>query len=327
MEWKSTIPLVLFLLILISGCSEEPITYTEANFEIQPSIKEEKPETRPTAEASPTTVEKKTERENITPTGWHYQLQNAEIDELKRINENLLVVDIDDLYRNGEKFENLKQNKLVLSYLSIGEAEDYRTYWVNEWTKEKPDWILEENREWEGNHKIEYWRPIWHSIMVSQTIKIMHAEYDGIYLDLVDAYQYFEKNENYAKNEMVELIKLISSKAKELNPDAIVIIQNGVELYPLVAESIDGIAKEDLWFDENEEQEKSDTRFALNILTGAKENGKIVLSIDYPTDEYTMCQYYKKCREQEFLCTVSNKYLTKNAPLFPNSFDCQEQSN
>lgn len=46
---------------------------------------------------------------------------------------------------------------MVIGYLSIGEAEDYRFYW----NKKKPNWIVKENENWEG----KYWSPEWKSII------------------------------------------------------------------------------------------------------------------------------------------------------------------
>ncbi len=31
--------------------------------------------------------------------------------------------------------------RLVVAYMSIGEAEDYRYYWKDEWGKNAPDWL------------------------------------------------------------------------------------------------------------------------------------------------------------------------------------------
>ena len=49
--------------------------------------------------------------------------------------------------------------KLVLSYLSIGEAEDYRWYWKPEWKKRPPPWLERVNPEWAGNYKVRFWEP------------------------------------------------------------------------------------------------------------------------------------------------------------------------
>ena len=84
----------------------------------------------------------------------------------------------------------------MIAYLSIGEAEDYRYYWQPEWKENPPAWLLDENPNWPGNHKVYYWDPEWQAIIYgnhsSYLAKILAAGFDGVYLDLIDAYETFE---------------------------------------------------------------------------------------------------------------------------------------
>ncbi len=92
-----------------------------------------------------------------------------------------------------------KQNdgqRVVISYMSIGEAEDYRYYWNDSWVVGNPSWIENENPDWEGNYKVVYWDTEWQSIIYgnndSYLKKILDAGFDGVYLDIIDAFEYFE---------------------------------------------------------------------------------------------------------------------------------------
>ncbi len=94
---------------------------------------------------------------------------------------------------------NVKKNggsRLVISYMSIGEAEDYRFYWQTEWSSSHPDWIEAENPDWEGNFKVKYWETEWQNIIFGSTNsyldKILNSGFDGVYLDIIDAFEYFE---------------------------------------------------------------------------------------------------------------------------------------
>ncbi len=112
-----------------------------------------------------------------------------------------------DAFFNGEAFTSneiatlkQKQNgakRLVVAYMSIGEAENYRFYWNNDWNKNKPDWLEEENPDWEGNYKVQYWNTQWKSIIYGNNNayldKILSAGFQGVYLDIIDAYEYFEQ--------------------------------------------------------------------------------------------------------------------------------------
>lgn len=57
-------------------------------------------------------------------------------------------------------------DKLIVSYLSIGEAETYRYYWKSAWQRDRPDWIGEPDPEWEGNIKVRYWDPDWQRVVL-----------------------------------------------------------------------------------------------------------------------------------------------------------------
>ncbi len=92
--------------------------------------------------------------------------------------------------------------RLVIAYMSIGEAEDYRYYWKDEWKKNKPAFLEKENPEWKGNFKVRYWDKQWHKIVYgageeefgnSYSGKIVNAGFDGVYLDVLDAAMYFEE--------------------------------------------------------------------------------------------------------------------------------------
>lgn len=86
--------------------------------------------------------------------------------------------------------------RLVLCYMSIGEAEDYRYYWQSDWSTNPPAWLGTENPDWPGNYKVQYWDPSWQAIITGNETSYLHrivsAGFDGVYLDLVDAFEYFE---------------------------------------------------------------------------------------------------------------------------------------
>lgn len=93
--------------------------------------------------------------------------------------------------------------RLVVSYFSIGEAEDYRDYWQKGWKKRPPAWLDQENPEWKGNYKVRYWDPEWQALLVtgagSPLRRIVAAGFDGAYLDIIDAFEYFEELQEKAQ--------------------------------------------------------------------------------------------------------------------------------
>ena len=75
--------------------------------------------------------------------------------------------------------------------MSIGEAEDYRFYWREEWDDSGPSWLDVENADWPGNYKVRFWDSGWQSIMLQYADRILAAGFDGVYLDIIDAYEVF----------------------------------------------------------------------------------------------------------------------------------------
>lgn len=132
-----------------------------------------------------------------------FSTKNQLLTALSKTNYDLLIL---DAYYNEEIFTKedvqqlkTKQNggsRLVISYMSIGEAESYRYYWDSTWKKNTPDWLSNENPEWEGNYKVKYWNKDWQNIIYgaesSYTDKIIKCGFDGVYLDIIDAYEYYE---------------------------------------------------------------------------------------------------------------------------------------
>lgn len=128
------------------------------------------------------------------------------INALKETNHDLLILDRDfndEVYTaleiEGLKWKNNGARRLVLCYMSIGEAEDYRSYWEKEWGKFKtsPDWLYRENKKWRGNYKVFYWMESWKNIIYgsdnSYLNSLLNLGYDGTYLDIIDAYEYYEE--------------------------------------------------------------------------------------------------------------------------------------
>ncbi len=125
------------------------------------------------------------------------------IDTVKNTNYDAVIMDLfhfETPYTAAEIKElKTKRNggkRLVICYMSIGEAEDYRYYWNKNWKTRKPDWLTEENRNWPGNYVVKYWKTDWQNIITgndnSYQKKILDAGFDGVYLDIIDAFEHFE---------------------------------------------------------------------------------------------------------------------------------------
>jgi len=125
------------------------------------------------------------------------------INSVRNTNYDVIIM---DAFYGGRMFtpqevEQLRQKenggkRMVISYMSIGEAEDYRFYWQDNWNVGSPEWLVQENPNWDGNYKVMYWHPEWKSIIYgtedSYLQRIIDADFDGVYLDIIDGFEFFE---------------------------------------------------------------------------------------------------------------------------------------
>ena len=133
-----------------------------------------------------------------------YPSSQAFINAVSNTNYDYIIM---DLFYDGEEFtpsqiEQLKHKangaeRLVICYISIGEAENYRYYWRPYWYSGTPSFIEKENPDWEGNFIVRYWDSKWQSIIYgnnnSYIKKILDTGFDGAYLDIIDAFEYYEE--------------------------------------------------------------------------------------------------------------------------------------
>ena len=134
----------------------------------------------------------------------NYTTKQDFISAVTATNYDLLIMDLffhDDTEFTSTEINQLKNKtnggkRLVICYMSIGEAEDYRYYWQSSWDSSKPSWIDSENPDWAGNFKVKYWEEDWQNIIYgnnnSYLKKILDADFDGVYLDIIDAFEYYE---------------------------------------------------------------------------------------------------------------------------------------
>lgn len=85
----------------------------------------------------------------------------------------------------------------LICYMSIGQAENYRWYWKNYWYANQPSFIIGEDQNWVDNYYVRYWDQDWQETICGKTDsylkRVLDAGFDGVYLDLVNAYEYFEE--------------------------------------------------------------------------------------------------------------------------------------
>ena len=249
-------------------------------------------------------------------TSWGYQLAGLSLDEAAKSPYELLVVDATGGLGDGKAFtreqvERLKRmpdgrRRVVISYLSIGEAEDYRSdYFSKEYMEEEaPDWLMKENPHWKGNRLIRFCEEGWQKTILgdeqgrnvysgddpSPLYRLLELGFDGVYLDRVDVYSEITKECPNGAAKMVEFVARLAAHARKKDPHFLVILQNAEELLAdaRMLSTIDGVAKESLFSGGDMSQKKNDkavVETAIGYLNRAKAAGRAVFVIDYVTNK------------------------------------------
>jgi cysteinyl-tRNA synthetase len=189
-----------------------------------------------------------------------------------------------------------RAGRRVIAYLSIGEAEDYRTYWQRSWKTNPPPFLLAQNPEWKGNYRVKYWQANWQRLILAEVDKIMAAGFAGVYLDIVDGFETFEQDgtnfiddrlnpetkQSY-RRDMVDWVKAVAARARKTNPAALVIPQNGTQLLGQsdFLAAVDAVGVEDLFTNGDKLQKAGDTKFVLQCLAPIIAAHKPVLDVEY----------------------------------------------
>lgn len=152
--------------------------------------------------------------------------------------------------------------RIVLAYLDIGEAEDYRTYWEQDWEIGHPDWLVATDPDgWDGNYPVAYWRDEWSNIWLEDgglLDQVVDAGFDGVYLDWVEAYSddrvvaAAHDDGVDPVEEMAAWVEAIAQHGRADDPGFLVVGQNAAELVETserYRDAIDAVAQEQVWFD------------------------------------------------------------------------------
>jgi cysteinyl-tRNA synthetase, unknown class len=198
---------------------------------------------------------------------WMYVLQRLEFDafvsQLAATNYDMLVFEPgydfrDGPYNTASLVRRLKtkpngSKRILLAYIDIGQAEDFRSYWKPGWN---PDFLLAPDPDgWVGDVGVAFWRAGWKKIWLGPNgliAKLAALGVDGFYMDWVGIYQEpatiaaARKDGVDPAREMVRFIAQI----RNVHPGKLIVPQNAGELSttPGYFNVIDGYGIEDTWY-------------------------------------------------------------------------------
>ena len=233
---------------------------------------------------------------------WGYQLQKIKPDVIAKAPYDVFVIDYsadgtDPHAFTAAEVARLKvkpdgSRRIVLAYFSIGEAEQYRYYWQKDWDvpATAPAWLGAANERYRTNILVRFWDPAWQSIVFrgenNYLDRIFAAGFDGIYLDRVDVYQEFEKENPSARADMEAFVKAIAVHARSRRPEFLIVPQNAEELLDNAdyRAKIDGIAKEDLLYGDGQSKRANSPKrieAGVNHLDQMLDDDKPVFVVEY----------------------------------------------
>jgi cysteinyl-tRNA synthetase len=266
---------------------------------------------------------------------WLYQLQGYEESTLETIGDTTFDLIVMDYSQSGdesgewtaEQIDALKQStggpKKVVSYLSIGEAEDYRFYWQQAWQPNNPSWIVSENPIWPGNFVVEFWNEQWQDIVFGYLDRIIDQGFDGAYLDLVDVHEQF----NGRMDDMVDFVIEIATYARANSP-----LGNEFAIFPQNAENladpdenprwqeylaaVNGLGKEETYFEATNAPTSSDDRMYTQInldrfLTTGPWGFGLVLAVDYANQVAAIDEAYQLGTAKGYVSYVTHVDLDR----------------
>lgn len=248
----------------------------------------------------------------VVGSSFAYQLQDADPTAIAATNFKIMVIDYS---RDGTDATQYTQAQLqslhaagkkVLAYVSIGEAESYRYYFMPSWLSHiapsatAPCWLGHVDPDWAGNYAVRYWSEDWQQTMLGYVDKVMAQGFDGVYLDKVDEFEYWSdpangEGETVAQTKgaqyMIAFVKRIADHARNAGgkPGFLVMPQNGEDLLPYdtdgsFLQAISGMGIEDLIYNGLIPVSAGEVSFRENLLNQIRGAGRTVLVTDYVDD-------------------------------------------
>ena len=238
--------------------------------------------------------------------------------------------------------------RLLIAFIDIGQAEDYRSYWGDDWVAPTatqpgiPSFMITIDLDgWSGNYPVAYWNEEWQNIWLGKNgivRQIANYGFDGVYLDWIEAYdepkvqEAAEAQGINPQQAMMDFIAKIRAAGKQINPHFVVIAQNASYLLdadPTYYSSIiDAIATEDTWFygqadvlwndsrggDMSGGERQTDEYSTVNRI---KQNTKFlhlglpVFTVDYALREDHARSTYQNSHNSEFIPLVTRISLSR----------------
>ena len=164
---------------------------------------------------------------------WAIQLQGADVNQIVAAGYDLVVIDYskdgtDSRAYSYSEIERVRSaGTIVLAYLSIGEASDFRFYWQDDWGEDNPSFIGPDNPNWRGAYRARYWeRGWWEQAVRPHLDRILDAGFDGVSLDGVDTnwFWYLQGQDLVlSADRMAQLVRKVAEYARDRSGETFIV--------------------------------------------------------------------------------------------------------
>jgi len=192
-----------------------------------------------------------------------------------------LIVEPDNI--DSAEFAQLAEHGATLyAYLSVGEIGPTRSY-ANEIG---PGWVLGKNDVW-NSKVLDLTNPEWTTFLTRRIDALVAAGYRGLFLDTMDSYQIYAKNDSARAMQEQALGDFIGS-LKQRHPGLRLIANRGFEVLDTVGPYLEAVAAESLFASWDNTNQKyvdvpaNDREWLLGKLNTAKQQFNLdVIAIEY----------------------------------------------
>ena len=145
---------------------------------------------------------------------------------------------------NHPEIAGLKGRVILIAYVSIGEAENYRSYWEG---VKGAEWIIGENPNWKGNYYVDVRNPGWRRLIIDEVIAgAVKKGFDGIFMDTIDTSFMLESEDperfEGSDRAMADFVYEIHEKYPEL----LLISNNGFSILDKIGPYLNAMLSEDI---------------------------------------------------------------------------------
>lgn len=300
---------------------------------------------------------------------WMYQIQElndpAKLATLAATDYPMLVIEpgqnfTDSPYDMANIISTLRTapdgtERLLLAYVDIGQAEDYRDYWESNWVAPTendagdPDFLLTIDPDgWSGNYVVAYWDPAWKNMWTGNfgiVAELARAGFDGIYMDWVEAYDdeaVISRADDLGLDEADEMflfIEEMDTAGEAVSEDFLIVAQNAPYLLDedpaRYGRTINALAVEDTWWHGDGDvpwddpragdlHERHDGDYTTpNRLAQYKKYTDVsipVFTVDYCLSEQNAAEVYRDARALGLRPLVTQVPLSQNTDTPPSDF-------